>query len=74
MPGGNGTGPAGQGPMTGRGAGFCSGADIPGYAGPVTGQSRTAPGKQRRRRIFSPDDTSSGRLHLAFRRRSGRSR
>ncbi|MDC7245999.1 MAG: DUF5320 domain-containing protein [Sphaerochaetaceae bacterium] len=31
MPRGNGTGPEGMGPMTGRGAGFCSGADSPGY-------------------------------------------
>ncbi len=27
MPGINGTGPAGQGPMTGRGAGYCGNAD-----------------------------------------------
>lgn len=32
MPAGNGTGPMGMGPMTGRGAGFCSGAGTPGYA------------------------------------------
>lgn len=32
MPRGNGTGPGGQGPMTGRGAGFCAGHGIPGYA------------------------------------------
>ncbi len=31
MPGGNGTGPAGMGPMTGRGLGFCSGNSQPGY-------------------------------------------
>jgi hypothetical protein len=31
MPRGNGTGPNGMGPMTGRGAGFCSGANSPGY-------------------------------------------
>lgn len=30
MPAGNGTGPMGQGPMTGRGAGFCAGYDAPG--------------------------------------------
>lgn len=27
MPGGNGTGPTGMGPMTGRGLGFCSGTE-----------------------------------------------
>jgi len=32
MPAGNGTGPMGQGPMTGRSAGFCAGFGVPGYA------------------------------------------
>lgn len=32
MPRGNKTGPQGQGPMTGRGAGFCAGYTVPGYA------------------------------------------
>lgn len=32
MPGGNGTGPMGMGPMTGRAAGFCAGFNMPGYA------------------------------------------
>ena len=32
MAGGDRRGPAGFGPMTGRGAGFCSGNDRPGYA------------------------------------------
>lgn len=31
MPRGNGTGPMGIGPMTGRGAGFCAGFEAPGY-------------------------------------------
>lgn len=31
MPRGDGRGPAGTGPMTGRGAGFCSGSSIPGF-------------------------------------------
>jgi hypothetical protein len=35
MPAGNGTGPAGLGPMTGRAAGFCSGFPVPGYMNPV---------------------------------------
>jgi len=35
MPRGNGTGPTGMGPMTGRGAGFCAGYDVPGYANPA---------------------------------------
>lgn len=32
MPRGNGMGPAGMGPGTGRGAGFCAGYGVPGYA------------------------------------------
>ena len=32
MPAGNRTGPGGMGPMTGRGAGYCLGSDMPGYA------------------------------------------
>lgn len=31
MPAGNGTGPIGMGPGSGRGAGYCSGYDAPGY-------------------------------------------
>lgn len=31
MPGGDRTGPAGRGPMTGRGFGYCSGYPAPGY-------------------------------------------
>jgi len=38
MPGGDRTGPAGMGPRTGRGAGYCSGYPVPGYANPVAGR------------------------------------
>jgi len=38
MPGGDGTGPGGLGPMTGRAAGFCAGFPVPGYANPVGGR------------------------------------
>ena len=38
MPGGDGTGPAGFGPMTGRAAGFCAGYPVPGYMNPVSGR------------------------------------
>ena len=34
MPGGDRTGPAGLGPMTGRAAGFCAGYSVPGYMNP----------------------------------------
>jgi len=38
MPRGDGTGPAGLGPMTGRAAGFCAGYPVPGYMNPVAGR------------------------------------
>lgn len=37
MPGGDGTGPAGMGPMTGRAAGYCAGYGVPGFTNPVGG-------------------------------------
>jgi hypothetical protein len=42
MPAGNGLGPWGMGPMTGRGAGYCAGYPAPGYmnAGPGRGWGR----------------------------------
>ena len=38
MPRGDGTGPAGMGPMTGRTAGFCAGYPVPGFTNPVGGR------------------------------------
>ena len=38
MPFGDGTGPRGMGPMTGRGAGFCAGFGRPGFANPMRGR------------------------------------
>ena len=35
MPGGDRTGPLGAGQVTGRGAGLCTGYDVPGYLNPV---------------------------------------
>lgn len=37
MPRGDGTGPMGMGPMTGRGTGFCTGFAVPGYMNPGMG-------------------------------------
>ena len=39
MPFGDGTGPAGFGPMTGRAAGFCAGYSVPGYMNPMRGRA-----------------------------------
>jgi uncharacterized protein DUF5320 len=38
MPGGNGTGPTGMGPMTGRAAGYCAGYSAPGFANQMGGR------------------------------------
>ena len=38
MPRGDKTGPAGQGPRTGRGLGYCSGSDTPGFIQPGFGR------------------------------------
>ncbi|MFA5238179.1 MAG: DUF5320 domain-containing protein [Phycisphaerae bacterium] len=38
MPRGDGTGPAGMGPMTGRAAGYCAGYSAPGAMNPVGGR------------------------------------
>lgn len=35
MPRGDGSGPNGMGPMTGRGAGYCAGYSTPGFANPM---------------------------------------
>lgn len=49
MPGGDGTGPMGYGPMTGRRAGFCAGYSVPGYANPYSAGFR---GRGYRRRFY----------------------
>jgi len=38
MPGGDGTGPAGLGPTTGRAAGICAGYPVPGFMNPMPGR------------------------------------
>ncbi len=40
MPAGDGTGPLGAGPMTGRAAGYCAGFSVPGYMNPWPGGAR----------------------------------
>lgn len=44
MPGGDGTGPNGMGPMTGRAAGYCAGYGVPGYMNPGGGRPGTGRG------------------------------
>jgi len=38
MPRGDGTGPMGMGPMTGRAAGYCAGFPVPGFMNPIGGR------------------------------------
>lgn len=38
MPAGDGTGPMGAGPMSGRAMGYCAGYDMPGFAQPMPGR------------------------------------
>lgn len=38
MPAGDGTGPMGMGPMTGRAAGYCAGFDMPGFMNRIPGR------------------------------------
>jgi len=38
MPGGDGTGPMGMGPMTGRAAGYCAGFPMPGFMNALPGR------------------------------------
>ena len=47
MPGGDRTGPAGSGPMTGRAAGFCAGYGMPGYMNPAGGRGFWGGGRGR---------------------------
>jgi hypothetical protein len=52
MPGGDGTGPLGRGPMTGGGFGFCAGFSHPGYTNPGIGRGLGRGGGRGFRRVF----------------------
>lgn len=47
MPAGDGTGQGGQGPMSGRGAGFCAGYGMPGFMNPAVGRGSMGFGRGR---------------------------
>ena len=73
MPGYNRTGPMGDGPMTGRGMGFCSGTD-PVYEGQYPGAGGLGRGLRRQRgfkRGFGSDMRGSRGRGFARRRPSG---
>jgi len=48
MPFGDGTGPRGMGPMTGRGAGYCAGFGRPGFTNSIPGRGWLGFGRGRR--------------------------
>ena len=50
MPGGDGSGPGGMGPMTGRAAGYCAGYSVPGFMNPYGGRGGFGGGWGRGRR------------------------
>lgn len=52
MPRGDGTGPAGMGPMTGRAAGYCAGNNAPGFANTWFGRALGFGGGRGRRNMF----------------------
>lgn len=47
MPRGDRTGPLGMGPMTGMGAGFCSGSGVPGFMSAINGKGGSGMGRGR---------------------------
>ena len=73
MAGGDGTGPAGMGPMTGRAAGYCAGYPVPGYMNPVGGQgfggwgrSGGGGGRGRRNRFYATGMTGWQRAGMGY--------
>lgn len=54
MPRGNGTGPLGMGPMTGRGAGYCAGFPAPGFTNPLGGRMGLGLARDRALLPYSP--------------------
>jgi len=73
MPAGNGKGPVGAGPMTGRGAGYCAGYSAPGYVNPVRGggsygYGRGAGGGGRRNQFNAAGINFRGRGFCNFQR------
>lgn len=73
MPRGNGTGPLGMGPRTGRGAGFCSGFRLSGYANPNVRNYR-AFGRGNCRRMLWYSSMLTGCGYLAYRLANRRGR
>lgn len=76
MPGGDRTGPFGQGPKTGRAAGFCAGFEVPGYANQGFGYGfgygrgrgfRGGGGRGRRNRYYATGLPGWARADVSYR-------
>lgn len=67
MPRGDGTGPLGMGPITGRGAGFCAGFKTPGYANTSFGREMWFRRGRGYRRIFCFAGLLPGCVYLTYR-------
>ena len=67
MPFGDKTGPLGQGPMTGRGQGFCAGNAVPGSfnSAPGFGMGRGGGGGRGRRNRFRAAGVTAGQAPVA---------
>lgn len=66
MPRGDGTGPMGMGPMTGRGAGYCAGFPTPGFMSPAGGRLGLGLGGGRGRGFRAYPGYGPGRFPAAF--------
>ncbi|PKN60481.1 MAG: hypothetical protein CVU53_02860 [Deltaproteobacteria bacterium HGW-Deltaproteobacteria-11] len=67
MPRGDRTGPWGMGPMTGRGAGFCAGYSVPGFANAAPGGAFFGRGgRGRRNRFFATGQAGWMRGGMGF--------
>jgi hypothetical protein len=69
MPRGDGTGPNGAGRMTGRGAGYCTGNNTPGYTNPNTAVGYGRGYANTDNVTFRRDPASLGRRQMGLSRR-----
>jgi len=67
VPRGDGTGPAGMGPLTGRSAGFCAGFKTPGFMNPGFGRGMGLGRGRGFRRMFWLAGLLPGCGYLAYR-------
>ena len=71
MPGGDGTGPTGMGPMTGRAAGYCAGSAVPGFVNVPGGRGFRGGGggrggRGRRNRFYATGSTGRQRTAVGM--------